>query len=127
MQRVCIKVFLEFFRTGDDDGGLPPINAIVCDTGAVNIFFFFFFTLMSASCVYARFSSFSSSRIYFLFFVVFFDIVVVVRDYYAGVRPKVERAMRKQKPKQNSPKTKKFLALLIICHKQHNYRERIQT
>ena len=109
MQRVCIKVFLEFFRTGDDDAGLPPINAIVCDTGAVNIFFFFFF-FDSASCVYARFSSFSSSRIYFLFFVVFFDIVVVVvRDYYAGVRPKVERAMRKQKPKQNSPKTKKFL------------------
>jgi hypothetical protein len=76
VQRVCIKVFLEFFRTGDDEAGLPPINAIVCDTGAVNIFFFFFFTFLSASCVYARFSSFSS-RIYLLFFVVFFDIVVV--------------------------------------------------
>ena len=115
MQRVCIKVFLEFFRTGDDDAGLPPIKAIVCDTGAVNIFFFF--TLMSASCVYARFYSFSSSRNYFFLFVVVF-VVVVVRDYYTG-ESDGEKAKTQQK---NSPKTKKFLlALLIICHKTtHN-------
>jgi hypothetical protein len=103
VQRVCIKVFLEFFRTGDDDAGLPPIKAIVCDTGAVNIFFFFFFTLMSASCVYARFYSFSSSRNYFFLFVVFV-VVVVVRDYYTGESD--EKAKTQQK---NSPKTKKFL------------------
>lgn len=104
MQRVCVKVFLEFFRTGDDDAGLPPIKAIVCDTGAVNIFFFFFFTLMSASCVYARFYSFSSSRNYFFLFVVFF-VVVVARDYYTG------ESDEKAKTQQNSHvhKTKKFL------------------
>jgi len=116
VQRVCIKVFLEFFRTGDDDAGLPPINAIVCDTGAVNIFFFFFFTLMSASCVYARFSSFSS-RNSFCLFVVFFVVVVVVvvRDYYyTGVRPRVERA---QNPNKIHTKQKNSCScLMIICH-----------
>lgn len=109
MQRVCIKVFLEFFRTGDDDAGLPPIKAIVCDTGAVNIFFFF--TFLSASCVYARsilflllettsssLSSSSSSS----------SCEIIIR----------ERAMRKQKPNKNKIHTKqKNSALLIICHK----------
>ena len=117
MQRVCIKVFLEFFRTGDDDAGLPPIKAIVCDTGAVNIFFFFFFTLMSASCVYVRFYSFSSvSRDYFFLSVVVF-VVVDVRDYYTGESDDEKAKTQQKKFTQN----KKILALLIICHKTtHN-------